>query len=325
MILKSTNKFIHKLYYHSLIYLYRLLFNVKISKKILSTTKQSDAEVQKQLKVYRNSVYSAANFEKLVSYKKSDTLFVLGSGLSINELEAGEWKVINSFDSLGLNFFLAHPHVPTYYHIELGSTHFTYFKNLYLDKIEAYKNVPIIISLYEEETTIPHQYLDYIQTPFISFPNRFNRLSEKDLVEVLQWYYNIKKRERSFLFHYRSSLITAISLGVLLNYKRIVLTGIDLNSTAYFYDDPIYDSKHVQNLVTYRKTREKERYSAIETQLDTVHPTANKNWVKVNLTIDEIIKTYKNEILDRRNISLYVTNKSSLLYPVLDYLDLKNL
>ncbi len=52
------------------------------------------------------------------NYKKSDTIFILGSGSSVNDLTEENWTVINSHDSIGFNFWLIHEFVPTFYFIE---------------------------------------------------------------------------------------------------------------------------------------------------------------------------------------------------------------
>ena len=48
----------------------------------------------------------------LSQIKTSDTVFVLGSGWSINEITEQRWKVIGRHDTIALNFWLVHPFVP---------------------------------------------------------------------------------------------------------------------------------------------------------------------------------------------------------------------
>ena len=51
----------------------------------------------------------------LTAYKRSDTLFVLGSGPSINRIPQERWRAIAAHDSVGFNFWPYHPFVPTFY------------------------------------------------------------------------------------------------------------------------------------------------------------------------------------------------------------------
>jgi len=54
----------------------------------------------------------------LESYKQSDTLFILGSGSSVNAISGERWQVIAKHDTVGFNFWLFHPFVPKMYFIE---------------------------------------------------------------------------------------------------------------------------------------------------------------------------------------------------------------
>jgi len=54
----------------------------------------------------------------LRKYKRSDVLFILGTGPSINQISAQRWQAISRHDTLGLNFWLYHPFVPTFYVVE---------------------------------------------------------------------------------------------------------------------------------------------------------------------------------------------------------------
>src|SRR5271157_4008789 len=49
---------------------------------------------------------------KLPPLRTSDTVFVLGSGWSINEVPAERWDVMGRHDTIGFNFWPVHPFVP---------------------------------------------------------------------------------------------------------------------------------------------------------------------------------------------------------------------
>ena len=44
--------------------------------------------------------------------KTSDTVFILGSGWSINEIPDNRWDIIGHHDTIGFNFWPVHPFVP---------------------------------------------------------------------------------------------------------------------------------------------------------------------------------------------------------------------
>src|ERR1039458_7387443 len=54
----------------------------------------------------------------LSQIKTSDTVFVLGSGASINEILDRRWEVIGRHDTIALNFWPVHPFVPRIYLFE---------------------------------------------------------------------------------------------------------------------------------------------------------------------------------------------------------------
>ena len=59
----------------------------------------------------------------LTPLKSSDTVFLLGSGRSINEIREDRWQVIGRHDSIAMNFWLAHAFVPRIYLFENVVTH----------------------------------------------------------------------------------------------------------------------------------------------------------------------------------------------------------
>src|SRR4051812_5714569 len=65
----------------------------------------------------------------LARYRRSDTLFILGSGPSINRISAERWQAIAQHDTVGFNFWLCHSYLPTFYFYERIDA--TTFPNLY--------------------------------------------------------------------------------------------------------------------------------------------------------------------------------------------------
>src|SRR5271155_5733125 len=56
--------------------------------------------------------------------KRSDTLFILASGSSINKISPARWDMIAQHDSIGFNFWPIHPFVPNMYFVETISTNY---------------------------------------------------------------------------------------------------------------------------------------------------------------------------------------------------------
>ena len=51
--------------------------------------------------------------------KKSDTVFILGSGESINDLTKPDWDYIKEHNIIGLNYSFVHPIIPDYHLMEM--------------------------------------------------------------------------------------------------------------------------------------------------------------------------------------------------------------
>src|SRR5277367_6231679 len=55
--------------------------------------------------------------------KTSETLFVLGSAWSINDISDERWQIIGRHDTIGFNFWPAHPFIPRFYVFESLAYH----------------------------------------------------------------------------------------------------------------------------------------------------------------------------------------------------------
>src|SRR5690625_2390488 len=84
-----------------------------ISRLVLTTYRNKHS--QKKLKPYFYKTKTELSTDRLAK----DTVFILGSGESINFLEAHKWKDISDNDSIGFNFWPIHEFIPTYFTFEL--------------------------------------------------------------------------------------------------------------------------------------------------------------------------------------------------------------
>lgn len=254
-----------------------------------------------------NKIASLKNIEDFNAkkYKTSDTLFVLGSGASINSLKEEHWQEIRNSDSIGFNFWPLHDFVPTYYVFEVPFTHKR--RELLIEilnsKSKDYSNTPIIkktsnvtIDLNRfNPVIIDNLYLSNdIELPgMLKFSDVLDRISCDGKLDEL-----------SYLLRKRASLSYMIFFAIRCGYKKIVLCGVDLNNTNYFYDNIDYSDKFSFSKMT-------------SEQSGNLHKTMNSN--SSNLTIDKVILEINQKILKKHNIYLYIGSKSSILYPKLKY------
>lgn len=264
------------------------------------------------LMIYLNSIGIDSNWLKMEDLKphvKSDIFFILGSGTSINSYNAAQWDDIQNGDSLGFNFWVLNDFVPTFYMYELPrnqSDSGKMIRNLEL-KLENYKNAVMFLkegklgkksirrlpqslkekSLVAFNPTVPAFRVDQL--------NRAILFQHKKLKK-----FKLKGNGILPLFSKRASLYSAIILGYLLNYRKIVLCGIDLNSSEYFFDEK-------------RSELEQRGYEVpVAGSPETAHATNDSSLGDV--TISELIKVLDKIILKPSEIELYVGSQNSKLY-----------
>ena len=102
----------------------------------------------------------------------------------------------------------------------------------------------------------------------------------------------------NIVFKQASTLSSLIALAIRMRYRRIVLCGVDLNHSEYFYQDT----------VLYPETASFEfspRYQ----------PHATNSPMPWRITVESVILEMKRQLLDPAGTELYVENRSSALWP----------
>jgi hypothetical protein len=262
----------------------------------------------------------------LYAEKSSDTLFILGSGASVNEINKKGWDHISGHDSFGLNKWPLHDFVPTYYMFELRSGDDNQrYRDWYWDildcKKEQYSNIPIIL-----KDVSPHTYYHLLSDPYpgwlsgsiilaptIKIP--INKGKEDSTFRNMRnSEYMRAKNSIQYLYQTSASIITLILLAVKIGYKSIILCGVDLNNSKYFFDDEqlIYEEADIPfpDFLTDRNRDPEDP-----------HKTADEQAKQI--TVDELIYSIERIILNPRGISLFIENKESALYPGLSHYNIK--
>jgi hypothetical protein len=247
--------------------------------------------------------------DRLIGVKRTDTLFVLGSGSSINRIGPARWATIGRYDSIGLNFWLFHQFVPTIYYFELVEGHehdiIRDFTAIAGRAASRYRGTLKIASEFHNGLRLLEALSDEFRenlTAHLSVPAYID--SDRQLSASIR----LLKRFGVFapqsgphnLFKHAGSLSSVLCLAVKMKYRRIVLCGIDLSSPEYFYQDKTFypDSVHVQSSI--RTPRH-----------ESIMPRLYRNAYPA----DKIVAELKKQILDPLGIEIYVENRSSALYP----------
>jgi len=241
----------------------------------------------------------------LVQYKKSDTLFILAAGQTINNLNAKQWQEIKQHDSIGINGFAYHDHVPTFHSFELENQHipqvikmFRETSRIILDKIDEYKKTAIIFR--------QHPVNDHDLQEFIKRLKPYNNIywnihdvipgqSIDEYQKYLKNYHKIGLLDKDDFFPNKgSSLSWVISFAYKLKYKKIIFCGVDLFGDHFYVNSSTMDDNHF-----------KDKISSLHLTGD----TRNGN----RIGIQEIIDLWNREFFIPQGTKLFCGSKYSML------------
>lgn len=251
------------------------------------------------IKIYKKNSINEYELRKI---KNSDTLFIFGSGSSINEISDEEYKNIGKHDVAGFSKTILLEKVNYTYYLDRGGAsnkgalfYQKKFCKYFVKKISENKyfnnTIFILPSTYVASFTnflFGDKIFPITKKFFLFITNRFNSK------------YPTSKFEHG-LSHRAGSLCDVINFGVIMNYKRIVLVGVDLYNNQYFFCPPNKTTfwDHDKNDYTFSDKNHKG------TSYNSQHNT-------VNLGIIDILKNW-NIYLKKKQVSLEVYNKKSLL------------
>ena len=246
----------------------------------------------------------------LPGLRASDTLFILGSAWSINEISDERWRVIGSCDSVGMNFWLAHPFVPRFFqfediaHEQQPEMHDAFLK-LAEHRANAYADTKKIVTEVNPiggRQTIFELPDEMKKNLYVGFSMPVIARTEEELRAGMRFMDSAgafsQRGQSAWLFKYGGSVIAMMTLGVRMGYKRLVLCGVDLNRQEYFYQDreryPEYaDWEFASRDEAHRTTR----------RLPWLVPAQSAVWI------------FKELVLDPKGTELFVESPASTLYP----------
>lgn len=254
----------------------------------------------------------------LLKTKSSDTLFVLGSGPSINRISAERWRVIAAHDTLGFNFWLYHSFVPKFYFFEsierpASPEAFDAFLDLARRRAADYASTLKVMTEFHrlEMQSMDHLPPEFRKNLFAAHKVEAPARNEAELAQALQYLrrrgaFQVSGRFPSLL-KYASSLTSILVFALKLGYKRIVLCGIDLKTPDYFFQDRHIYAESWEPPKAERKDRH-----------DTDLPLT---W---RLPATQAVAVIKEQLLDPAGVDLLVENQDSALWPMLSAFPIAN-
>lgn len=183
--------------------------------------------------------------------KRSDTLYILGSGGSINEYTPEIWNCIREGDTFGLNLWLYHRFVPTYFMFEVPR--YQDAADIFFDLVnwraEDYADTTVIVNdMIAAEDRQPgwagrihwDRFKRVCSVHNVGLPGATEPAMRRWLgwTRMLGWF--ASRPSTWYLPKRRASMSAAITFGLLAGYKKLVLCGVDLTRTDYFYEAAEY-------------------------------------------------------------------------------------
>lgn len=229
------------------------------------------------------------DLSELYERKGSDVAVFLGCGSSINRVTEAQWRKIETLDTWASNFFIYHSFTPKFYHLELKS------------------GIPEHLRIWKERKQDKGE--EYAEVLFVMMEGRKHLIDAIGRHEHIYCYKRMEGEcDPRMPFHptimtHRciASFTLILELLKRFGYKKIVLFGVDLRDSKYFWtDNPKYGKVHANT--------NSDRKPSME------HTTAYR--------ILEYICGF-NECKMKGN--LCVGHKDTLLYPRLEYVDIRSI
>ncbi len=245
----------------------------------------------------------------ILKYKKSDVVFILGSGPSINEISEEEWSHINSCDSIGFNYWFAHEFVPSLYVFQAPNNRML---NILSDKHTLYKEIPFIIkgsSIANGSFDYTDERINLLKSNPVFYLNELQFKSKITLDPVILFEYAealgffVFGKVTNIVPKWRVSIGLIISLCYQMGYKEIVLCGVDMHKADHFWDYPPY-------------IEIKNKYSLPEFGASNLETFNDKK--RSPNTVPKYICALRDFMYQKSGVRLYVMNKSTVLYPAID-------
>ncbi len=247
--------------------------------------------------------------ELLTLRKTSDTAIILGSGQSINSITDELWNKINECDTWAVNNWIYHPFVvPRFYMIETKWYAYELLKRRLEEKRDLYRNTTFLFPSGKHirmrdgrslplKHVLPNE-LKYYELPLVSRGKR----SDLDL-------YNTSYEFNAYGLHksYDMSMTSLIELLYRLDYKRVILFGVDLYNSFYFWSSG--EAKYGEVHHIWNKQHEHNDPAR-------AHNTSR---------IKEFIVDFNSRHFIPNNKQIFVGYKDTTLYPALEYINLMEL
>lgn len=195
-------------------------------------------------------------FNGLKKHKNIDKVFIFGSGYSINELTTLNFHEIDKNCSIGINKWIFHDFITTYYMIELTDDD-DLNEKFRLRIIHLLKNKfknPIFL-IHRGRVSNPKKIknwtkgMDLKRVFFYEYlrPDTFKKNIKCQFKKTLEIVSKKNQTSNVLTLGVGATLERAISLTILLRYSKIIILGIDLKNTKVFWSYNDFNFKGIES------------------------------------------------------------------------------
>jgi hypothetical protein len=251
----------------------------------------------------RRGAYEILPLDDVRRQRRSDTLFILGSGPSIRAVTPGQWAHVSRHDSFGINFSFLLDFVPTYHLMEDGKV--PWHRDLLRTVLAPRRGklAPTVWFISNRHTRrlihpryTPELFPEPARVCVFQMPPRL--LLDRDRPFVAADF------ERAIRYRATMSLVLAIARD--LGYVRIVLLGVDPQTPRHFFE-PLPEMRPYLEHVS--------RDQLDDTQmLPLMRPKPG-----LHRRLDEYLYALNELHFRPRGVSLHVGHAESVLAPRLPY------
>lgn len=181
--------------------------------------------------------YLRLNEDDLKKRRRSDTVFIFGSGYSIHDISESEWRQIEKHDTMSFNWFVRQNFIRIDFHL---------IREIYYDDFDpaGWKSALIEYGRLIEQNKLYKDTFFVVQGEYLAING--NRMIALGLLPKGTAVFRFFNKSRSVyepptkslskgLVHGSGTLISMVNLAYCLGWKKIVLVGVDLYDRRYFW------------------------------------------------------------------------------------------
>lgn len=177
---------------------------------------------------------------------KSRTIFILGSGQSINNLTYQDFNIISQHDSIGFNYWLIHDYTPTHYMFQWSPDLIAMLKQ----NIERLSNMNLLVrSIHLPRLSLSSMFDFLPKSVCLSFVPELafhsNCVFDLNQIHILLEALSAFKNNTSFLLvpKFFATIGLIIPWAARNGYTNVILAGFDMDSPGYFWNNSFYSGR----------------------------------------------------------------------------------